>query len=100
MKTNYDVFMESVKDIDSLSDLLDRLTSGYECPWTSWFDNNYCKKCETLDGSYPETPNIRLKFAWCELNHKCKFFPELKRTPTERDVIKYWLVRETEDRDD
>lgn len=106
MRTNYDVFLESVKDIDSLSSLLGTLANGDVPPWTDWFDKKYCKNCPVVSCSDSVSKQIlgidsyyggTVECAYCELEFKCRFFPELNRTPTETDVIKLWLAEDKND---
>lgn len=73
-------------------------------PWTGWFDKNYCKKCESIKckiestniGITPLFPEREIDCAYCELEHKCKFFPELKEVPDDKTIIEMWLNKEAD----
>ncbi len=87
---------ERIKEmnIDEFVKLLDQLDEGYcDTPWTTWFNDNYCSKCEPVM-AYAEYAEKELKFAWCELSDKCKFFPELNNMPSCEQTIKLWLESE------
>ena len=49
--------------------------------WGSWFDEEYCDKCERVNG-----------VCYCdENNDKCRFFPKMKTSPYGTKLIKMWL---------
>ena len=78
------------KDIDGLAEWLDKYGMFDQSPWLTWWDNNYCKKCDGVEYKGQD-------WAWCELNGKCKFFQDLKDIPDNKQIIKMWLELEVED---
>ena len=83
---------ESIKamSIDQLTEWLAQNASWEDSPWAEWFDENYCSKCATEYGTMVDTGR-KVKFAWCELHEKCKFFPDLEDIPDDKEIIKMWL---------
>lgn len=87
------------KNLEELVDWLDKNGAYNESPWEKWFNKNYCRKCGsvTIDsaidchGDYWKSCH---EFAWCELNHKCRYFEDMKRIPNRRQTIKLWLESE------
>lgn len=75
------------KNIDELVELLDECGVFDEAPWIKWFDENNCKKCETV-------PFEDQEWGWCELNGKCKFYQDINNIPNNKDIIKMWLESE------
>lgn len=82
-------------DIEEFTEWLDEHGRFDNSPWMKWFDKLYCSNCESIMCRY-EDSNIEFPCAWCELEHKCKFFPELKESPDNKDMIKMWLQAEVE----
>lgn len=77
--------MDEIKfNINELADFLDKYVPIDNAPWTEWFDNEYCQRCESefRDGK---------EYGWCELYNKCRYFKEMRKQPTEKQVIKMWL---------
>jgi hypothetical protein len=69
-------------------------------PWMSWFDENYCSKCESIKIKKENSKAVlgfELMFAdettcsYCELYKKCKYFQDKDETPTNVDIIEMWL---------
>lgn len=56
-------------------------------PCIKHWDRTYCKNCETIFEN-------DLEYAYCEVHDKCRFFPELSSTPSNRQMIKIWLESE------
>lgn len=84
-------------DIDTLAEWLDENGQFDGSPWIEWFDANYCKKCEPIMCSYPDS-KLKFPYSWCELNdNKCKHFPYMDHTPGNKDMIKMWLKSSAED---
>ena len=79
------------KSIDELADLIDGYMLDDNEPYILWWDENYCNKCEPALGLYDD---IEMEFSWCELNNKCRFFPELDYIPNSKQIIKLWLESE------
>ena len=64
-------------------------------PWMSWFDQKYCKNCESIMCHYEDSTH-EFPCSYCELNGNCKFFPNLDETPDNKRIIKMWLELEVE----
>lgn len=94
--TNFDKIKSL--NIDQFAEWLDSNGMWDNSPWSKWFDEEYCKKCESVKAMVQNFGFEReCKFAWCELEHKCKFFQSLPEEPSPKDVIKLWLEAEAED---
>lgn len=82
------------KNIEELVDWLDR-NGAYDCaPWEYWFDKNYCRKCESTTGYFPELYGEH-ECAWCEMYHKCRYFQDMNRVPNRKQIIRLWLESES-----
>ena len=83
------------KDIDEFAEWLDKKCWSDDAPWMSWFDKNYCKKCEpvSIDG----VTSWDNDYAYCEIHKKCRFFPNLDEAPNCKQIIKLWLESEEDD---
>ena len=90
-------------DIDELAEWLDENGQFDGSPWMKWWDENYCQKCDPIECHYTETKEKlgfepfyerSIECAWCELEHKCKFFPEMKDVPDSNEIVKMWLESE------
>ena len=93
--TIFEYINEQVKDIDKFVDWLDKYWTTYDSPWIKWWDDNYCKKCESEE-TYVAGFNRECNVAWCELNKGCKFFKEIQAIPNDKQIIKMWLKSECE----
>ena len=80
------------KNIDELVEWLDEHIDVGNDIWDVWFDENYCKKCESVIKYVPEWER-EAEFAWCELNERCRF---LNVFPSRKQIIKMWLESECE----
>ena len=84
--------------IDELAEWLDENGMWDYSPWSQWFDCTYCKNCEDVkkecefNGHYTE-----MRFAWCEIHNRCKFFPDHDEVPDCNEIIKIWLESEAAD---
>lgn len=88
---------ENIKNnsIDELAEWLDEYCTFDTAPWWKWWDENYCDKCEPEIGHMMAFgKELECKYAWCELNHKCKFFQEMEEIPDNKQIIKMWLMSE------
>ena len=98
--------------LDELVEWLDRNGQFDDSPWSNWFNENYCSKCESIMCKYKDaeetlgfTPYIfgsyggDLECAYCELEHKCRFFPDLDDTPDNLETIKMWLNQEASNKE-
>lgn len=81
------------KNIDELAEWIDKNGQFDNSPWLIWFDNTYCKNCETIMCHYAGS-ELMLRFSWCELNNKCKFFQDMDKVPSNKEIIKLWLETE------
>lgn len=85
-----------LKNIDELVDWIVKYCAyGESLPYWSWFDENYCNKCEPIK-TYVGYLQKECECAWCEVNGKCKFFKEMDDTPDIKQIIKMWLESEVE----
>ena len=89
--TNFDKLKNM--SVDDFANWLNNHGHFEGSPWMGWFDDNYCRKCETVmcrcEGGKREIP-----MAWCELNdYRCKFFPA-EKTMDNLEIIKVWLKSE------
>lgn len=79
-----------------LAEWLDTYGAFDGSPWMEWFDEKYCKKCESEKIFIPYL-NKESECSYCEVYHKCRFFPELKDdAPNNLDIIRFWLDEECE----
>lgn len=102
--------MTNIKQLQSMTleelvDWLDKYGSYDDSPWTNWFNDNYCSKCESVECPCEESLeklgieplyDDSVECAYCELAKNCRFFPELKDTPDNKEVIRMWLTSEVE----
>lgn len=83
-------------DIDTLAEWLDQNIEFDSSPWMKWFDELYCKNCESIMCHYEDSTH-EFPCAWCELNDGCKFLPDVKGMPSNKEVIKMWLEEEVKE---
>ena len=90
-------------DIDAFAEWLDEHGAFDGSSWMKWWDENYCKKCDPIKCHYTEVQeklgfkpfyNRSIECAYCELEHKCRFFPDMDELPDNKDIIKMWLKTE------
>ena len=92
--TNYEKLTKMT--IKQLANWLDKY-GKFDCsPWMTWFDINYCQKCDPEIVTVPAFNNSEAECSYCELNHKCRLFPKIKEEPSNLDIIKMWLEQEVE----
>lgn len=89
---NFEKF--KLMNVDELADWIDKHGQFDNSPWMEWFDKTYCKNCESIMSSISKWNNIEVPCSYCELNDKCKFFPDLDYIPDNKDIIEMWLVSE------
>ena len=78
--------------IKELSKFLDKICSFEKAPWNIWFDETYCKKCESIKCKYEAAAGDRVIYcAYCELENKCKYFLHLDHSPSSEEVCEMWL---------
>lgn len=83
---------DSIKDknIDEFAEWMEEYCSFDDAPWWSWWDENYCNKCDSVM-VYVSDWDRNVEFAHCELNGNCRFFQEMKDVPNTKHIIKMWL---------
>lgn len=85
---------------DELVDWLDEHIEYDGSPWGEWFTEKYCNNCPNIECTYaeywgkPEESQHKVLCAYCELEDKCKFFPDLDHNLDNKEIIKMWLVLE------
>lgn len=83
--------------VDEFAEWLDKNGMWDNSPWSKWFDSTYCQNCEDIkkecesNGLYAE-----MRFAWCEVHNRCKFFPDRDEVPDSKEIVKMWLESEVE----
>ena len=82
--------------IDELADWLDKYGQFDGAPWSDWFDETYCRKCEPIRCIVPEFRDRKVQCCYCELEEKCKHFPEFEHAPGLKEILKLWLLKEKE----
>lgn len=87
--TKLENFQYMVTNIDEFAKWLNE-NCGDDADWINWFDRNYCKNCESvsIDGSACGD------YAYCEVDKKCRFFPEMQEAPNCEEIVKMWLNSE------
>ena len=85
-------------DINQLTDWIDKYVIFENSAHGVWWDKKFCQQCESVKAMVQNFDSEReCEFAWCELEHKCKFFQELPEEPNSKDIIKLWLEAEDEE---
>ena len=82
--------------VDELAKWLDEHGIADDGPWDKYFNNTYCKNCESIMCRYEDNTR-EFPVAWCEINDTCKFFPNFNYVPGNEDVVKLWLESEAEE---
>ena len=83
--------------VEEFATWLDKHLAFDDAPQTLWFAETYCGKCDPVEGEWEGTYGThKCKFAYCELNHKCRYFQDLPDVPDGVDVVKMWLESEAE----
>ena len=72
-------------DINQFSEWLDEYGVFDNSPWIQWFNGLYCNNCEAI---------MWFPCLCCELEGKCKYFPDLDEAPDNKMIIKMWLESE------
>lgn len=100
--TNFE-YIKSLS-LEELAEWLDTHGQFADSPWLDWFDETYCKKCESVElktediadelGFKPLWLEKTITCAYCELEHKCRFFPELTQEPDNKEILKLWLSQD------
>ena len=92
--------------VDQLADWLDEHGQYDDAPWTHWFDKRYCQNCEPIELKYedskttlgiePLSCDLTSECSYCECHDHCKFFPNIKGIPSNKEVLEMWLIEEEE----
>lgn len=80
-------------DIDQLAEWIDENGQFDSSPWLTWWDKKYCSNCPSIMLRYKGS-SLEFPVSWCEINGKCKFFPEMDETPGSKEIVKMWLESE------
>jgi hypothetical protein len=69
-----------------------------EEPWTEWFCERYCTCCAPVYEKNPFTgedyQDDAYLCSYCELNGRCRHFPELNEVPSDEKMILIWLSQQ------
>lgn len=84
------------KNIDELADWINEHFAFDNAPYWRFWDDNYCKKCETIETGSTNFFGYKVGCAYCELNGNCKFFKDMDNIPDSKQIIKMWMESETE----
>lgn len=91
--------------IDELAEFIDEHAMYDDTPWMDWWDKTYCNKCESVVLNYEDSEKIlgltpfyeqEQECAYCEVYHKCRYFPDYEEEPSMKDIVKMWLEAEHE----
>lgn len=77
------------KNIDELVDWIDEYFAFDTAPYWTWYDENYCNKCESI-----VTDDDKIECAYCEVHDNCRFFKDMDNIPDSKQIIKMWLLSE------
>ena len=83
-------------NINELAEWLNEYGELDGSPWMSWFSKLYCNNCTVIMCKY-EDGKKEFPCSYCELNDKCKFFPNLDDIPDDKMIIKMWLESEVKE---
>ena len=77
---------------------LDKYGAFDRSPWMKWFDEHYCKNCESLTVIVKDLSgrDKQIRCSFCELYDFCSNFPVLGHTPNNKDIIGLWFDSEVE----
>lgn len=85
--------------IGEFAEWLDKYGDFDGSPWIKWFDETYCANCEDII-TFPviDYTNVGTPRSYCEINKKCRFFPDMKEPPDTLEIIKMWLMSDDNER--
>ena len=86
--TNYECI--TLMSVDEMAEWIDKYGMFDNSPWMSWFDCRYCKRCPNVMCHYLDS-EYEFHCSYCELEGKCKYFPDLDEVPDNKMIIKMWL---------
>ena len=102
--TRFDKFTTS--SIDSLAEWINEYGAHDASPWITWFDNKYCSICPyVVIDKKDSLEKLGFELMWedrttcshCEVYKKCRYFPDMKESPSNTEIIKMWLESEVEE---
>lgn len=90
--------------LDAFVDFLDKYSIHESTPWSMWWEQNYCGKCNSISVNAEKQKELlgfislkeNIDCAYCEIYDHCKYFPE-KHEVSLKDVLKLWLEEEYKD---
>ena len=92
--------------LDDFAKFIDDNGMYDDTPWMNWWDNNYCSKCESVLLNFEDSkkilnltpfyPDYEQECAYCEVHHKCRYFPEMEEQPSMLEIVKMWLEAEND----
>lgn len=84
--------------LDEFTEWLDKYGQFDGAPWSDWFNETYCKKCEPIDCQSldPAFEGYKMKCAYCELEGNCKYFKDLLEAPDNKKILELWLLTNKE----
>lgn len=82
------------KDVQNLAEFLVDIDCIENQPWTKWFDDKYCNKCESIEMHYPNS-FCTFEVAPCEIG-ECPFGISINDIDP-IDIVKMWLESESEE---
>lgn len=89
--TNYEKIknMNEVELTQFLSDM------GFDgTPWVQDFDVEYCRKCPAMKLTTED--GYTFEASRCEVFEHCDYFPESDGTPSNKELVGWWLKKEAE----
>lgn len=88
--------------IDEFAEWFENNCMHDDDPAIKWWDKTYCENCNsiytTVDylESYAPYYNKEHECAWCEVYNKCRYFEDMNKIPSSREMIKMWLESKAE----
>lgn len=80
-------------NIDEFVDWLDENVYLEHSPWLKWWDETYCKNCESVCATSPNGCG-ESEYGYCELHGNCRYFQDMEDIPSGKQIIKMWLESE------
>lgn len=77
-------------DIDEFAKWFEENCSHDTDPCIKWWDKKYCQNCEAVIKD-------DMKYGYCELYGKCKYFKDIDNVLDWKETIKLWLESENEE---
>ena len=90
--------------VEDFAKWIDEYGKFDDSPWITWFSNKFCNTCPSVIIDKKDSLD-KLGFelwygtsttcSYCEINNKCRYFPDMEVTPSNFDIIKMWLMEKT-----